>query len=147
MVSVYRQHLPVLKLLPDAEWALNYFRPKAKLGLLTDGYFETQRNKVRALNLEHFFDAIVYSDQLGRACWKPHPAPYEQIAAALGCEGNGCAYVADNPSKDFITARKLGWFTVRIRRATGEQAAVEADEEHEANATVETLYKLPAVLP
>ncbi len=146
LVQVYRDHIPVLTLYDDARHALDRFRPAAKLGIITDGFLQTQRNKVRALGLWPLVDAIVFSDQWGRDKWKPHPLPYESLASQLACCGVQCTYIADNPAKDFIGARLLGWHTIRIRRPQGEYAGVEPAKGYEADADISSLEELRSVL-
>jgi hypothetical protein len=34
----------------------------------------------------------------------------------VGLRGDRCAYVADNPAKDFVSPHRLGSWTVRVRR-------------------------------
>ena len=66
--------------------------------------------------LERFFDQVLFTEQLGRDSWKPSPAGYQAIAERLGAEAQACAYVADNPAKDFVAANRLGWRTVQYLR-------------------------------
>jgi putative hydrolase of the HAD superfamily len=146
MVEVYRAHHPQIRLFPDARWALDHFAQSKKLGLLTDGYLSVQQRKVAALGIAGRFQAIVYSDRFGREGWKPSPLPYAPIAGNLGCEPSECAYVADNPAKDFIAARRLNWFTVRVRRPNTEHFAVRSDQDDEADVEIETLLQLPQAL-
>ncbi len=75
MVRVYREHPPRIQLYKDAAWAINHFRARGPL-VITDGYLVTQQNKFAALNVGVAFKAVVFSDALGRDCWKPSPAPY-----------------------------------------------------------------------
>jgi putative hydrolase of the HAD superfamily len=146
MVQVYRDHEPRISLFPDAEWALDHFAGSFRLALLTDGYLRSQQRKVAALGIAHRFPAIVFSDTFGREGWKPSPLPYRQVAEQLACHPSQCAYVADNPAKDFITAKKLSWFTVRVRHPGGEHSTVTLDQVHEAHVEVQTLMDLSRVL-
>jgi putative hydrolase of the HAD superfamily len=147
LVSVYRSHTPTLGLLPDACEVLPRLGADFTLALLTDGYVDVQRRKVASLGIASRFVLLVYSDALGgREVWKPSPVPYEHVMAKLGCDGSRCTYVADNPSKDFITAKRLGWFTLRIRRELGEYARVEADASQEAAHTMDSLLEIPKYL-
>jgi putative hydrolase of the HAD superfamily len=120
LVQVYRQHAPQIQLHPDGKWVLEYFQGKLPLGLITDGYLVTQQNKVSALGIQSNFQVIVYSDLFGREHWKPSPTPYRTIMESLSCEGSGCVYIGDNPAKDFITAKQLGWKTVHLCRPDAE---------------------------
>src|SRR5262249_27135707 len=139
-------HMPDIYLYEDAAWALRYFSEKYPLGLLTDGYAQTQRNKVTALSIADYFQVIVYSDDDGRACWKPSHVPYQKIMTQAEAAGANCCYIADNPSKDFVTARALGWRTVRLVRKGGEYADIEAAEGHEADHRITSLHQLHGAL-
>ncbi len=146
MVEVYRNHKPRIRLFADAERALEHFSKTRQLGLLTDGYLNVQRRKVTALSIADQFQAIVYSDVFGRQAWKPSSIPYEHVAKALDCAPSECAYVGDNPAKDFVTARRLNWFTIRVRRPGAEHFNVESDKAHEADKEIASLLELERVL-
>jgi putative hydrolase of the HAD superfamily len=146
MVEVYRAHKPTIRLFADAAWALNHFTGKKQLGLLTDGYLEVQRRKVAALGIAHRFAALVFSDEAGREAWKPSAIPYKKVMTQLQRRGNECIYVGDNPAKDFIAPKALGWRTVQIRRAGGEYAAVEAPLAHQADAIIHSLEELVGLI-
>ena len=149
MVTVYRTHAPQLALYPDAKWAIEHFRGRFKLGLITDGYAQTQRNKVASLGIGGGFDAVVFTDDLGRAHWKPSPEPYRRMMAALGCPGPDCVYVGDNPAKDFVAANRLGWLTVQLTREDGEYGRVAADAlpaDHQAAHVIKSLHDLTEIL-
>ncbi len=142
-VAVYRDHLPRIQLFPDVLPVFEALKPSGQLAILTDGYHATQRNKVTALGLAERVAQVVYSDALGREHWKPHGLPYQKVMEGAGCSGGECVYVGDNPLKDFVTARKLGWLTVRIRRPGGEHAAANPPApDHDADHTVTTLAGL-----
>jgi putative hydrolase of the HAD superfamily len=142
MVRTYREHRPSLTLHPDARRALNHFRGSLKLGIITDGYLQTQQNKVAALGLDREFDTVICSDQWGREHWKPSPFPYQKLMEALACTGNECLYVGDNPAKDFVTARQLGWRTIQICRPGGEYSAVPVPAGHAADHQIRSLDEL-----
>jgi putative hydrolase of the HAD superfamily len=149
LVEIYRSHLPTLSLLPDAVWALGHFGENSTIGLLTDGFAGTQRNKVKALGLEGRFAATVFTDDLGREHWKPSRLPFERIATILNTPATSdlLVYVADNPRKDFIAPNQLGWTTVRIRRQGGEYSGLEPQApEHSPTFEIESLEQLTSVL-
>jgi len=146
LVTVYREHLPQIELFDDAQWAIAHARQHARTAIITDGYLAMQRNKVQALALDGRFDLIVYSDIFGREGWKPSPRPYQEVMASLRCSGDDCIYIGDNPTKDFVTARKLGWKTVRIARENGIYCDVQADTEHEADQIIFDLRQLEHII-
>jgi putative hydrolase of the HAD superfamily len=146
LVEIFRRHEPDIRLLPDAVWLLDRWAGGRILGLITDGFAVTQHNKIAALKLRGRVDHIVVSDDLGgRNFWKPSPAPYEAVMAEVGAQ-HSFTYVGDNPHKDFITARKLGWQTVRVRRIGGLHADVDLDSEHAAEHEVADLRALCSLI-
>jgi len=54
--------------------------------------------------------------------------------------------VADNPRKDFIGARQLGWRTVRVLRPAGEHAGYSPTPAEAADADITTLLTLKQLL-
>ena len=146
MVEIYRNHEPNINLFTDAGPALDHSLKTMQVGLLTDGFLNVQQRKVAALGIAGRFHAIVYSDEFGRQAWKPSPIPYVQITKLLGCSSSECVYIGDNPNKDFVTARRLNWLTIRVRRPGGEHFAVQLDKNLEADAEIKNLLELEQAL-
>jgi len=119
LVDVYRRHRPQIELLPDAVECLRQLHGKVFLGLITDGPALSQRAKVEALQLTSLMDEVIITDDLGRGYWKPHPRAFEAMQQLAKVSSENCYYIGDNPDKDFIAARQLGWNTVRVRRKEG----------------------------
>jgi putative hydrolase of the HAD superfamily len=143
LIKMYRSHKPDISLFTDAVFFLDRIHGQKKLGLLTDGYLNVQKNKVAALGIEHLFNIIVYTDEMGRDFWKPHQAGYEKIMNKLIVTGNECIYIGDNPVKDFFGANKLGWETVQIKRPKGVYSSKEPlSEDFAANSVLEDLSQL-----
>jgi putative hydrolase of the HAD superfamily len=126
LVNVYRRHLPRISALPDAVDCLLLFYGTAMLALITDGPAASQRQKIWALQLAHYFDVIVLTGVWGDAFSKPHLRAFQLIQRRLTPSDGRFIYVADNPEKDFIAPRALGWETVRVRRAQGLYAHTDA---------------------
>lgn len=149
LVEIYRSHEPEIELHGDADWALDHFRERCRLGIITDGYSVTQHGKCRALNLEQRVDAIICTDDLGRDSWKPNPAAFEQLMQQFAVPATGCAYVGDNPSKDFRPGNELGWLTVQIQRPGGEYSDREdpKDPVDRPQVLISSLLDLPRILP
>jgi len=117
MLNIYREHEPRISLYDDAAEAINYYKQKNQLGIITDGYLVAQKKKINALQIRSSFDAIIYSDEFGKANWKPSRTPYLKMMQALRRKGQECVYVGDNPLKDFLAPARLGWLpSIRIRR-------------------------------
>ena len=147
LVSVYRQHEPQISFFPDAAAVLPLVCERHRCGLLSDGYREAQRRKIAALKLTALFEHIVLTDELGRACWKPAPDGYERVMQLFAERDGRFLYVADNPLKDFVTARRLGWRTVHVRRVGAVYAdAIAPDPAYQADVVIDTLERLPEVV-
>jgi putative hydrolase of the HAD superfamily len=148
MIEVYRTHMPRISLFPEVPAVLERLHSVAHLCLITDGPLASQSAKVAALGLEKWFDNICCTDQWGREFWKPAPRAYEQVMAAFPMSEAGCySYVGDNPAKDFITPRRLGWKCVRVRRAgTHHEHAEPPTPAHSPDVTIQDLSGLAEVL-
>jgi putative hydrolase of the HAD superfamily len=118
LVSLYRGHVPVISLFPDVIESLAQIRRAGlKLGLVTDGALCVQQNKVASLGLDAYVDAVIYCDSFGRECWKPHPAGFRRAAELLEVEPESCAFIGNDPAKDFPAPLSLGMLTIHLRRA------------------------------
>jgi putative hydrolase of the HAD superfamily len=117
LVAEYRGHAPAISLLPDAVSFLEKEFGRRPLGCITDGPEESQEAKVRALALHSWLKPIILTAALGPRCGKPSLVSYKRMQKELRGLGECFVYVGDNPLKDFAGAARLGWYTVRIRRA------------------------------
>jgi len=147
LVQVYREHVPCLTPFPEVPDLLTRLHRRYRLGLLSDGYLDVQCRKLAALGLESYFDAIVFSDEWGREAWKPSLKPFQAILRQLEVAASAAIYVADNPLKDFVGARQVGMFTVRILRPGGEYAhLVPPTPQHAPDHTINRVSELERLL-
>ena len=147
MVVRYREHAPGISLAADALDALERWHRPLALAAVTDGPLASQRAKAIALRLDRWIPFVVYTATLGRGKGKPHPAAFELVQERLGVRGTSCVYVADNPSKDFLAPKQLGWRTVRVRRPLALHAGVDngPDVDHEITSFDELLLVMSGV--
>lgn len=147
LIHEYRGHMPQIRLYEDAKDILEYlYNTDLKLGIITDGYAVTQRNKLKVLDIEKNFDCIVVTDELGREFWKPHQKPYDIVKNQLCLEYEEMVYVGDNITKDFVTANKLGMTTVFIGREEGVYFNIQKEDEYKAKYSIGNLKELVKVL-
>jgi putative hydrolase of the HAD superfamily len=119
LVARYRSHRPTIDLAPDARPVLDALSRSHRLAAISDGPLVCQQAKVEVLGLSRWLDPIVLTGAFGPGEGKPHPRAFREIEQATGHGGSGCLYLADNPAKDFIGPRALGWRTIRIERPRG----------------------------
>jgi len=127
LVDCYRRHRPSLGLYPDVAPVMRALSGRVRAAIISDGPLAAQQGKVDALGLAAWCDPILLTDRWGRDYWKPHERAFREVEETTGASGAACAYLGDNPKKDFAAPRRLGWRTVRVRRPGGEHAGVEGD--------------------
>ncbi len=134
MVQVYRQHRPCIHLAEDAQRCLAGHPSHTGLAIITDGYLDAQKRKIRALGLHAFgVQVAVCTDRWGRESWKPARRAFDYVQAFFGLPPGAFVYVADNTDKDFHAPREIGWRTIQINRPgrlhqKASDFTVEADE-------------------
>ena len=111
IVDCYRSHLPSINLDINTKKVLESLKNKNQLkGLLTDGRSIQQRNKIKALNLDIYFNDIVISQEFGSG-----KLSVENYLHFSGRNDSNYFYIGDNTEKDFFWANKLGWKTICLK--------------------------------
>ncbi len=85
-----------------------------RLGMVTNGSSDTQREKIARWNLEPYFDEIVIESEFGRG--KPDPGVFAQALAGTGAAPHEAWMVGDNLYADIGGARAAGIHSVWIHR-------------------------------
>ncbi|WP_435171455.1 HAD family hydrolase [Paenibacillus glycanilyticus] len=98
-----------------AEMLIGLKKAAFKLGMITNGRAFYQRDKIRALGIEDYFDDIVISEAVGLR--KPDPAIFQLSLSNLNVSAAEAVFVGDNMKKDMIPAKELGMRTVWKQRA------------------------------
>jgi YjjG family noncanonical pyrimidine nucleotidase len=89
---------------------LNALKGNAKLGIITNGFVELQQVRLEATGLDHYFDVLVISEEVGVA--KPHPAIFEHAWALMGNPPREhVLMVGDNPDSDILGGINAGFDT------------------------------------
>jgi len=145
-IEVYRSHIPKITLPAESRDVLCRLSGKYTLALLTDGFLPAQQLKVQALGIEKYFKRIIYTEQLGRDCWKPSPVGFEKVMEALNVEPQNMAYVADNEQKDFIAPNKLGILTIQLIRPARIHTEISDVPDAEAQYVIHKISRLPKIL-
>lgn len=113
-LDIYRNHYPAISLSDGVEDVLNELKSRGVvLGLITDGRSKSQRNKIRALGLEHWFENnhIIISEEFGTD--KTDEKNFRHFVDVH--PQSSFAYVGDNPQKDFVVPNRLGWQTIMLK--------------------------------
>ena len=108
-LNIYRNHKPIIEIDNKKKEVLDILKSNSCiLGLLTDGRSVQQRNKIKALGLESYFEEIIISEEFGSE--KPNINNYKYFQNVF--LNKNYTYIADNISKDFISANTLHWKTI-----------------------------------
>ncbi|MBN2863519.1 MAG: HAD family hydrolase [Bacteroidales bacterium] len=101
-------------LFPETNDALNEFKGKYKLGIITNGTPDLQWKKINGGNLKHFFDYITISGEHGFA--KPDRRIFEIALKELSSDYSETVMVGNNLTTDIRGAQNLGILTIWINR-------------------------------
>ena len=143
-LGVYRRHFPSIAIHDAGNRCLSRFQA-GPMYLVTDGNKLVQYNKVCALGVQSRFKRILITHRFGVDKAKPSPYCFELIAEAEGVSAEGVFYIGDNPEKDFVGIKPLGYKTIRV--LTGMHKHMRKSKHHEAHIAISTLDELtPALL-
>jgi putative hydrolase of the HAD superfamily len=113
---------------------------KMKLGILTNGFSETHREKIALLQLGELFDAIFIADEIGMV--KPDPMLFAHACKELGSSPMHGAMVGDRYDRDIRGALDAGMYAIYFK-VRDEPIAAGAPPPH---ATITSLLEVPNVL-
>uniref|UniRef100_A0A3Q4B0V3 Uncharacterized protein n=1 Tax=Mola mola TaxID=94237 RepID=A0A3Q4B0V3_MOLML len=131
--------LEVLSLSPETGNLLRRLRSSYKVLLLTNGAAQVQREKVKAVGCEEFFDHIVVGGE--HAEQKPSPSIFTLCFDMLGVEARDCVMVGDSLDTDIQGGFNAGVrATVWISRSDVPDGSVKPDY------TIPTVLQLPDIL-
>lgn len=111
IIEIYKNHIPNIDLCEDSRKILeNLLKKDIKLGLITDGDSIQQRNKIKGLDIEKYFEKIIITDELApnREFWKPNKKAFEIMIDFFKEEPKNILYVGDNLNKDPFGALEAG---------------------------------------
>lgn len=120
-LEVYRNHMPLIALYDGVKDIIeNLVRNGIKVGIITDGRVEGQKNKLKALGLDKMVDDIIITDELGGIQFrKPNDISFRIMQNRWKIPYESMVYIGDNPQKDFIAPRQLGMAGVYFKNMDG----------------------------
>ncbi|PCJ64931.1 MAG: noncanonical pyrimidine nucleotidase, YjjG family [Bacteroidetes bacterium] len=95
------------KLLPGARETLDYLSGKYDIHMITNGFAETQRRKLKHSDLGKYFKTLTISEEVG--VQKPHPLIFKTALLNAGSSLKTSHYVGDNFEADIKGALGSGW--------------------------------------
>lgn len=126
LTRAYRETIgDALVPIEGVEAVLSTLRTRYRIGLLTDGPGETQRDKLRRLGWSDAFDAVVVTGPIRAP--KPDRRAFETITRELGVLPEETVYVGDHPVRDIEGAVAAGLYAVQVCYDDGPEPHPDAD--------------------
>ncbi|WP_201317857.1 HAD family hydrolase [Paenibacillus sp. EPM92] len=144
-LNIYRKHRPDISLYDDARRCLEELKAYP-MYIVTDGNKLVQQSKLQALGLyDHEFIRHCYiTRRYGIKNEKPSPHCFMKICEREQVDPKDVVYIGDNPNKDFVGIKPLGFRTVRIIR--GAFSELIKPNDYEAEHQIESLDELANLL-
>jgi 5'-nucleotidase len=101
-------------LVPGAEEVLEHAAGLGVVGILSNGFRETQRAKVARFRLDRWARHVILSEDVG--AMKPSRAIFDAASQAAGGEARRRVYVGDSFATDVVGARNAGWLPILFDR-------------------------------
>jgi putative hydrolase of the HAD superfamily len=136
LVDLYRYHPPNIGLPGDSKQILENLGGVCPLALITDGPGRMQKNKFFAMGLDQWIEFPVFTSLHDTS--KPEEKAFRLVMQYFSDETK-FLYFADNPAKDFIAPRNLGWLTVRYKNRFGLYKDLPSDADFEIENRTELL--------
>lgn len=121
VLEVYRNHIPDIHLYEGVVDLIHSLKQKKfKVGIITDGRPEGQKNKIHALGLDDLVDDVIITDELGgKQFRKPCDIAFRIMQLKWMINASEIVYVGDNISKDFRALIQLGMRGIFFRNIDG----------------------------
>lgn len=109
--ALNREYLRLLtlqtRLVDGAEEVLAKLSRLYMIGVLSNGFADTQYHKLYRTPLWRYVQRMVISDEID--CRKPHTRIFRHAERAVGAAPRECLMIGDNPDTDIAGARAAGW--------------------------------------
>jgi putative hydrolase of the HAD superfamily len=138
-LSVYRFHRPKIQLYEDADECLKRLK-KFPIYIVTDGNKIVQKNKLLALKLYQRVNHCFLTSNYGLQHAKPSAYCFLKICERENVKPSDIIYIADNPNKDFVGIKPLGFKTIRLLK--GRYKNVKKEKKYDAEFTIKSLSQL-----
>jgi 2-haloacid dehalogenase len=91
---------------PGAHEILTYVSSSYRIGMITNGYGESQRRRLRACGIDNFFHSLMISDEV--KVNKPDPLIFEMAIKDLQVAREQVLFVGDSLNDDYHGAKNAG---------------------------------------
>jgi putative hydrolase of the HAD superfamily len=109
MSDLYLQFLPLqTSLFENTNEILSYCKSKNyKLHIITNGFEETQKQKLKNSNIDFYFDKIITSEKA--MSLKPHKEIFDYAMNTTNAKKENSFIIGDNLEVDILGGKNAGW--------------------------------------
>ncbi len=131
-LEIYREHMPKISLYEGIENLIHELQEKdIRVGVITDGRPNGQRNKITALGLDKLIDAsnVIITDELGGIQFrKPCDIAFRILAHRWKLPPEEIIYIGDNANKDFQAPQQIGMKFLYYKNSEGLYSSMDISE-------------------
>lgn len=117
-------------------------KKKIKIGLITDGNYTRQFNKIYDAGIIKLFDKIIINHKEKKK--KPNKLSFKKMLSYYNFNPSQTLYVGDNPNKDFLGPKSMGIKTIRLLK--GRYKNLKKNKFFEADKKINKLTDLKKIL-
>jgi len=103
----------------QAEETFGLLSKHYNVGIITNGFKETQLKKFEKLSMDRYTNQMVISEELG--VLKPDPKVFDHATKLAGVPREEILYVGDSYSSDIVGGLNAGWKTAWYTGVVGEE--------------------------
>lgn len=137
LIEIYRFHKPRISL-DSTTLELLEFTKKFPTALISDGDYIMQKNKFEVLGLHRFIEYEIFTEFYHTK--KPEKRAFLMVMDRF--KSDRYIYISDNPKKDFLAPKSLGWTTIRYKNPRGIYRDIENSADFEFEDKESILNKL-----
>jgi len=113
LADAYIQNLPEHNhLFPGAIEVLEKLKEQYSLHIITNGFCEVQRFKLRNAGLTPYFNTVTYSESVGVK--KPNPLIFKRALTDANCDPASSVMIGDSYEADVIGALQVGMHAIHF---------------------------------
>ncbi len=137
LADAYIQNLPEHNhLFPEAIKVLDELKERYSLHIITNGFREVQRFKMRNSGLTPYFNTVTDSESVGVK--KPNPLIFKKALTDANCNPSGSVMIGDSHEADILGALQVGMHAIHF--------AVAGETPHNDCVMIHELEKLLEIL-
>ncbi|MCH1432393.1 MAG: HAD-IA family hydrolase, partial [Flavobacteriaceae bacterium] len=137
LADAYIQNLPEYNhLFPGAIEVLDKLKERYSLHIITNGFREVQRIKMRNSGLTPYFITVTDSESVGVK--KPNPLIFKKALADANCDANSSVMIGDSHEADILGALQVGMHAIHF--------AIAGETPHKDCVMIDDLEKILEIL-